>query len=47
MKGYNFLISNPFLMILSASDAPKGGIQACLDPKATKLSPWIRPALSA
>jgi len=37
--GNNFLISNSFLMILSASDAPKEGIQACLDPKSNEAYP--------
>jgi len=25
--GHNFLISNPFLIIISVSDVPRGGVQ--------------------
>jgi len=43
----NFLISNPVLIILGASNASRGGGVKVLFGKTTKPSPWIWPARNA
>jgi hypothetical protein len=46
--GCNFLNSNPFLTIFSALNVPKKRASSFVNTRKTmKLSPWIRPALSA
>jgi hypothetical protein len=37
----NFLISNPFSTILIVLDAPRGGLQVCLDTKINKTLPLL------
>ncbi len=45
--GCKFLISNPFLTIVSVSDASREGVQVLLENKKTMEPwPWIWPALS-
>jgi hypothetical protein len=39
--GHNFFISNPFLMIFSVLDAPRGGFQVFLDTRNNKTFSWL------
>jgi hypothetical protein len=44
----NFLISNPFLTLVTVSDAPRGGVQVLFGhQKQWSRPPWIWPPLSA
>jgi len=45
--GCNFLISNPFWMIVSVSDALRRGSSLVWTPETMEPSPSIQPALSA
>jgi hypothetical protein len=38
---HNFLISNPFLMILIVLDVPRGGLQFFGDTRIKKTLPWL------
>ncbi len=39
LGGRNFLISNPFLIIVIVSDAPRGGVQVLFGDQKQKSSP--------
>jgi len=41
LKDHNFLISNPFSMILIMLDAPRGAFKFCLDTRINKTLPWL------
>jgi hypothetical protein len=43
---HNFLIFNPFSMIVNVSDAPREGFKFCFDSQTMKPSPQIQPALN-
>jgi len=39
VEGHNSLISNPFLMVVSVSDAPRGGVQVLLGHQKQQIPP--------